>query len=142
MQANRKRDTGPELRLRRELHSRGLRFRVDLPIPVVGFRAIRPDLAFTRWGVLVFVDGCFWHGCTEHGTSPRTNAGYWSAKIASNRERDIRQTIALEEAGWTVLRIWEHEPACEAADRVCATLTQAARSSSGAGCEASDASTD
>jgi DNA mismatch endonuclease (patch repair protein) len=76
--------------------------------------------------VLVFVDGCFWHGCPRHGTSPRTNSSYWAAKIAYNRERDARQTAALEQTGWTVVRIWEHEPAAEAADRVCAALAQAA----------------
>lgn len=126
MQGNRKRDTRPELLLRREFHARGLRFRVDLPVAVDGLRAVRADIAFTRQRLLVFVDGCFWHGCPMHGTSPRTNAGYWSAKIAANRDRDVRQTEALEREGWTVLRVWEHEPAPEAAHRVCAVLAQAA----------------
>lgn len=126
MQGNRKRDTRPELLLRQELHARGLRFRIDLPVRVDGLRAVRVDIAFTRRRLLVFVDGCFWHGCPLHGTRPRTNAGYWSAKIATNRDRDARQTEALERAGWTVLRVWEHEPAREAAARVCAVLAQAA----------------
>lgn len=57
----------------------------------------------------MFVDGCFWHCCPEHGTDPATNSTYWRAKLSSNVERDRRQTHALSEAGWTVLRVWEHE---------------------------------
>ena len=63
---------------------------------------------FTRARVAVFVDGCFWHGCPEHAKPPRTNSGYWSAKIALNQARDRGQSAALEDAGWTVVRIWEH----------------------------------
>lgn len=122
MRANKRCDTGPELLLRRELHRRGLRFRVDLPIRVEGFRPMRPDVVFTRWSLVVFVDGCFWHGCPQHGTSPRANAGYWTSKIAINRDRDERQTAALALAGWTVLRVWEHEGPRAAADRVVAAL--------------------
>lgn len=109
MLGNRRRDSGPELRLRSALHAAGLRFRVDLPIPVAGRRPIRPDVVFTRARVALFVDGCFWHGCVEHGTSPRTNSTYWSAKIAINQARDRQQTEALQRAGWTVVRFWEHE---------------------------------
>jgi DNA mismatch endonuclease, patch repair protein len=109
MAANRRRDTGPELRLRSSLHQRGLRFRVDLPIPVPGRRPIRPDVVFTRARVAVFLDGCFWHGCPEHGSAPKRNAAYWLPKIARNRERDDQADRLLEEAGWAVVRIWEHE---------------------------------
>lgn len=107
MQANRGRDTGPELALRRQLHARGLRYRVDHPLPFD--RRRRADIAFTRAKVAVFVDGCFWHGCREHGTTPRTNTDFWAAKIARNRERDVDTDAQLVQAGWTVLRFWEHE---------------------------------
>src|SRR4051812_23074547 len=80
MQGNKRRDTGPELALRSELHRRGLRYRVDFAVRVDGMRPIRPDVVFTRWRVLVFVDGCFWHGCPQHRKRPRANAGYWDAK--------------------------------------------------------------
>jgi DNA mismatch endonuclease, patch repair protein len=122
MKGNRRRDTSPELALRRELHARGLRYRVDVPIRVEGFRPIRPDVVFRRRSLLVFIDGCFWHGCEQHRTAPRVNARYWSAKVALNQDRDRRQTAALAAAGWTVLRFWEHESAVVAADAVVAAL--------------------
>lgn len=122
MQGNKRRDTRPELLLRQEIHARGLRFRVEHGIRVDDMRPIQADVVFTRWRVVVFVDGCFWHGCPEHGTRPRSNAHYWSSKIASNQARDRRQTAALEHAGWRVVRVWEHEAVAEAADRVVAAL--------------------
>jgi DNA mismatch endonuclease (patch repair protein) len=73
----------------------------------------------------VFVDGCFWHSCPEHATKPRTNREWWEAKLDSNVERDRRHTAELEEAGWTVLRFWEHEPASRAADAVIGALEEA-----------------
>src|SRR4051794_29597338 len=108
MQGNRRRDTAPERALRSQLHCLGLRFRVDLKLDS-GRSAPRPDVAFTRARVAVFVDGCFWHGCPQHGVRPRTNAGYWAAKVRRNQERDRRNELALEQAGWRVLRVWEHE---------------------------------
>jgi DNA mismatch endonuclease (patch repair protein) len=114
MAANRRRDTGPELRLRSSLHRDGLRFRVDYPIPVHGRRPIRPDVVFTRTQVAVFLDGCFWHGCPEHGSAPAANASYWAPKIARTRERDREADRLLSEAGWTVVRVWEHVPLGEA----------------------------
>ena len=137
MLGNRRRDSTPELLLRRTLHGIGLRFRVDFPIRVPGRRPIRPDVVFTRWQVAVFVDGCFWHGCPEHGRRPRTNAGYWSAKVEVNQARDVEQTRALEEAGWRVLRVWEHESAATAAARVCELLAVQAASAAGAATSAS-----
>ena len=116
MRGNRRRDTKPELVLRRLLHGRGLRYRVDHPI-VAGLRR-RADIVFTRARVAVFVDGCYWHVCPQHGTEPQSNAGYWSAKLARNVERDRETDRLATEAGWTVLRVWEHEPPEEAADRV------------------------
>jgi DNA mismatch endonuclease, patch repair protein len=109
MAANRRRDTGPELRLRSELHRTGLRFRVDMPIEVPGRRPIRPDIVFSRLRIAVFVDGCFWHGCPEHGAPPKSNTSYWIPKIAATRDRDRRADRLLAEEGWRVVRIWEHE---------------------------------
>lgn len=109
MRGNRRRDSVAELRLRSALHASGLRFRVDYPIRVPGWRPIRPDLVFTRARLAVFVDGCFWHGCPEHGTAPRSNPEYWAAKIELNQTRDALQAAALHEADWLVIRVWEHE---------------------------------
>lgn len=117
MRANRRRDSAPELRLRSELHRRGLRFRVDYPVPVPGLRT-RPDIAFTGNRVVVYVDGCFWHRCALHGTEPKANTEYWRPKLDANVERDRRATSALEAAGWRVIRIWAHVPAPEAADLI------------------------
>jgi len=122
MQGNRKRDTRPELALRSELHRRGLRYRVDAT-PMKGLRC-RADIVFRRQKVAVFVDGCFWHGCPEHGTSPRTNASYWSAKIARNVERDRINDAKLNDAGWVVIRVWEHELPTDAATRVARALAR------------------
>lgn len=76
------------------------------------------DIALTRAHLAVFVDGCFWHGCPDHCVTPKTNAEWWLAKIALNRDRDRHTSSHLTEAGWTVLRVWEHTPAEEAADLV------------------------
>jgi DNA mismatch endonuclease (patch repair protein) len=122
MRGNRRRDTRPEVRLRSLLHRQGLRFRVDLPIAAPGGRPIRADVAFTRLKVAVFVDGCFWHGCPEHGTRPQANASYWAAKLARNAERDRRDVERLEAAGWTVVRLWEHESVDVAAATVLEAL--------------------
>jgi DNA mismatch endonuclease, patch repair protein len=122
MQANRRRDTAPELALRSVLHSRGHRFRVDLPIRVPGQRPVRPDIVFTKRRLAIFVDGCYWHGCPIHATWPKRNADFWRNKIETNCQRDLEQTARLTRAGWTVVRVWEHEEAIEAAARIEATL--------------------
>jgi DNA mismatch endonuclease (patch repair protein) len=70
---------------------------------------IAVDIVFPGPRVAVFVDGCFWHSCPKHATFPKTNQGYWLPKLAENRERDRRQTTRLRAAGWTVLRVWEHQ---------------------------------
>ncbi len=107
MQANRGRDTEPELIIRRRLHALGLRFRVSTrPVPTVRRTA---DIVFPRWKVAVFIDGCFWHGCTEHYQAPVRNSDYWSRKVARNRARDLDTDNALRAAGWQPIRIWEHE---------------------------------
>lgn len=110
------RDTAPELRLRRTLFSRGHRYRVGRPVP--GMRRCSIDIAFVGLQVAVFVDGCFWHRCPEHGTVPRSNGAWWARKLDANVQRDRRVDAALVDAGWTVVRIWEHEPTDDAAARV------------------------
>ena len=116
MQSNRRRDTSPELAVRRLAHARGLRYRVDVkPLPELNRRA---DLVFTRAKVAVFIDGCYWHGCPVHGTAAKTNADYWSAKIKRNRERDSETNERLSDAGWLVLRAWEHDDPATVVARV------------------------
>jgi len=107
MLANRRKDTSPELRIRRELHARGHRFRVDFA-PVNPRR--RVDIVFTRVRLAVFVDGCFWHRCPSHYVEPKSNAEYWRPKILRNTQRDAEVGEELKGAGWDVLRIWEHNP--------------------------------
>ncbi|WP_101254052.1 very short patch repair endonuclease [Streptomyces barkulensis] len=127
MRANRSRDTKPEIALRKAVHSLGLRYRVAArPLPELRRTA---DLVFTRQKVAVFMDGCFWHGCEEHHTRPSANAPYWSEKVRRNRERDRDTTARLTEAGWLVLRFWEHEDPVEAALKVEAAV-KARRSAS------------
>lgn len=116
MLANKRRDTSIELAVRRELHSRGLRHRVDFA-PVPGLRR-RADVVFTRARVAVFIDGCFWHGCPIRGTAPKRNAGYWGPKPAANVARDRDTDRRLTDAGWFVMRVWEHEGVSDASDRI------------------------
>jgi DNA mismatch endonuclease, patch repair protein len=110
------RDTAPEVALRRELHRRGLRFRLGRR-PVATLRST-PDITFGPSRVAVYVDGCFWHSCPLHATRPASNEEWWDQKLARNRERDRATDAILTEAGWLVVRVWEHEAAGEAADRV------------------------
>ena len=110
------RDTMPELALRRELHRRGLRYRVDAAVP--GLIRRKVDIVFSRIRVAVFVDGCFWHGCPEHRTMPKANEAWWRSKLERNILRDRETDQALLELGWTVVRVWEHEPPEGAAKRV------------------------
>lgn len=113
MTGNRRRDTAPEMQVRRLLHASGLRYRVDVrPLPELRRRA---DLVFRGIRLAVFIDGCYWHGCPEHGTTPRTNREYWSSKVAANRRRDEDTNLRLTEAGWHVARYWEHEPPADVA---------------------------
>lgn len=108
MQRQQTRDTSAELAVRRILHRMGLRYRVDSP-PLKDLRR-RADLVFGPSRVAVFIDGCFWHGCPEHGSRPTiANSGYWSDKIARNRARDTDTDEKLADAGWLVIRVWEHE---------------------------------
>ena len=119
MSRNKGRNTGPELRLRKMLWNRGLRYRLRSRLPG------RPDVIFPGFKLAIFVDGCFWHGCPEHGVMPRNNARFWAAKIAQTKERDAAAERRLGEAGWRVIRLWEHEikaSAETAAERVANAL--------------------
>lgn len=102
------RDTAAELAVRRLLHAAGLRYRVQFPVPERPRRTI--DIAFTRLRIAVFVDGCFWHGCPLHATHSKTNADWWRTKLTANHDRDVDTNDALTNAGWQVLRVWEHVP--------------------------------
>jgi DNA mismatch endonuclease (patch repair protein) len=105
--------TGPELALRRELHRRGLRFRVNLST-LPG----KPDVAFTRARLAIFVDGCFWHRCPHHGVIPTNNRDWWLRKLRRNVQRDGEKDRALIGLGWTTVHVWEHETVQAAADRI------------------------
>ena len=119
MQANRGRDTGPELAVRSALHRAGWRFRVDVPLPFD--RRRRADIAFSRIGLYAFIDGCFWHGCPDHFVTPKTRTDFWLAKVHENRARDRDTDRRLGELGLTSLRIWEHLPPEQAVERIVAT---------------------
>lgn len=99
----RSRNTAPELALRRALWAQGKRYRLHADLPGT------PDLVFITPKLAVFVDGCFWHGCPVHYTAPAANSGFWQAKLERNLARDRHVDQALSAAGWSVLRIWEHE---------------------------------
>lgn len=114
--------TAPELRLRRILFADGLRYRVNYPVP--GRRRRTIDIAFPGRKVAVFVDGCFWHSCPEHGAEPDHNRGWWREKLARNVARDEETTRILESQGWSVIRLWEHVPVGEAVARVEAVVTE------------------
>jgi DNA mismatch endonuclease (patch repair protein) len=119
MRRQRRRDTKPEVEVRRLLHSAGVRFRVDAKLePDL---RVRGDIVWRGRKVVVFVDGCFWHGCPEHATQPKANADWWRDKLAANVARDRRTDAELVARGWRVLRYWEHEPAT----RVAADLLRA-----------------
>jgi DNA mismatch endonuclease (patch repair protein) len=126
MRANRRVDTKPELALRSALHRRGYRFRKDYRLDLDAGARVRPDIAFTARRVAVFVDGCFWHACPEHGRNPAVNEWYWAPKLRRTVERDRAADAALAAAGWRVVRIWEHIPLADAIAAVTAALTAAA----------------
>lgn len=117
------RGTKLELEIRKATHFLGFRYRVDYRPDE--FLRCRGDIVFTRRKVVVFVDGCFWHGCPVHATSPVNNAEWWREKLAVNVERDRRNTFALKVIGWVVVRVWEHEEADLAVGRVLAALQNA-----------------
>lgn len=106
------RDTGPELRLRRALHALGLRYRLRVKLPG------RPDIVFSRARVAVFVDGCFWHACPQHGTTPKNNREWWAEKLRRNVARDREKDEQLRALGWDVVHVWEHDNLERAADEI------------------------
>ena len=122
MRGNRRTDTKPELALRHALHQLGYRYRKDYRLDLDGGRRVRPDIAFTARKVAVFVDGCFWHACPEHGSKPRNNEWYWGPKLLRNVERDRANDTALVLAGWSVIRLWEHVPLDQAIATVVTAL--------------------
>jgi DNA mismatch endonuclease (patch repair protein) len=125
MRANRGSDTGPEVALRSALHASGLRFRKNYRLDLGERRRVRPDIVFPKLRLAVFVDGCFWHGCQQHRSLPASNASFWKEKIEGTRRRDQQQVAWLEAAGWTVVRIWEHDvpqPAERTITEIAATL--------------------
>ena len=119
MLANRGRDTQPETAVRRRIHAAGMRYRVDFA-PLGGRR--RADIVFTKRQVAVFIDGCFWHGCPQHASLPKRNADYWLPKLQRNVQRDRETDDLLRDAGWTVLRFWEHEDPDAVAQVIVATV--------------------
>ncbi|MGH9149004.1 MAG: very short patch repair endonuclease [Acidimicrobiales bacterium] len=124
MSTQRSRDTAPELAVRRALHAMGLRYRVHAqPLPSLRRKA---DVVFRRATVAVFIDGCFWHGCADHGRRRHdVNSWYWPEKIARNQRRDANTDARLTEAGWTIVRAWEHEDPAAVAIRVAGAVRQA-----------------
>ncbi|WP_284236238.1 very short patch repair endonuclease [Mycobacterium antarcticum] len=107
MQSQKTTGTRIELQVRRGLHSRGYRYRVDRRL--LPDHPFRGDIVWATRRLAVFLDGCFWHGCPVHGTAPKSNAEWWRTKLAGNRDRDRRTDAILERRGWTVIRFWEHE---------------------------------
>ncbi|PDT60540.1 very short patch repair endonuclease [Bradyrhizobium diazoefficiens] len=116
MKRTAQRDNAGERKLRSELHRRGLRFRLHRRILVGSRRTV--DIAFPASKTAVFIDGCFWHGCPEHGTWPKNNREWWRAKIQGNIARDRDTDRRLVDAGWTVVRVWAHEAVETAARRI------------------------
>lgn len=115
LSAQRQRDTKPELLIRRRLHAAGFRYRVNYRLPGIQRTA---DIAFTRARVAVFVDGCFWHKCPLHGSVPKNNKDWWIAKLNANVDRDRHTDALLQQLGWKVVRIWEHEDPDQAVKRI------------------------
>lgn len=123
-----RRDTAVEVAIRRRLHALGYRYRVDFRLESA--LRCRGDIVFTRRRVVVFVDGCFWHGCPTHATAPKNNAEWWREKLAANIARDLRNRQALTDLGWEVVQIWEHEEPSDAVGRIITAVGQpAARNS-------------
>jgi len=131
MRAIRRTDTKPEVALRHALHQMGYRYRKDYRLDLDGGKRVRPDIAFTSRKVAVFIDGCFWHSCPDHGSKPRVNEFYWAPKLLRTVERDRAADAALIIAGWKVVRLWEHVPLDDAVAAVLAALGGGAATASG-----------
>ena len=120
------RDTTPEMAVRRLLHASGYRYRLHTRVPGMPRRTI--DIAFGNLKIAVFLDGCFWHGCPQHATRPKSNADWWRTKLDRNMARDLETTRQLTDTGWTVLRFWEHEDPAVITDQVAGAVTRARES--------------
>ena len=96
-------DTEPELILRKALWANGLRYRLKNKLPG------RPDIFFPARKIAIFIDGCFWHGCPDHCQIPKTNQPFWESKLSKNKSRDKEVSRVLENGGWCVIRLWEHD---------------------------------
>lgn len=118
MRSNRRSNTKPEVLLRSALHRSGLRFRKDFAIRLPTGKVVHSDIAFTRRKLAVFVDGCFWHCCPEHGTIPKSNQSYWVPKLRQNVDRDKAIDCELRAAGWRVIRVWEHMSPVDATKQI------------------------
>ena len=116
MKTTKRRDTAPELQLRSELDRRGLSYLVDHAVDIG--RRRKADVVFLDSRVAVYVNGCYWHSCSDHGTTPKANTSWWSAKFEATRLRDAETDARLTEAGWVVLRFWEHDDLVAAASEV------------------------
>lgn len=125
MSRQRREGTQPELDLRRVLHARGLRYRLGFKVPGNGRRTI--DVAFPKQSLAVFVDGCFWHRCPQHSVPAKRNAEWWAAKLDDNVRRDRSTDALLADAGWRVIRVWEHEDVQLAAGRITRVLAEVNR---------------
>lgn len=125
MRATRQYDTACEMALRSRLHRKGLRYRLHKHVIPGTRRTV--DIAFPKEKIAVFVDGCFWHGCPLHGTTPKTNTKWWREKIETNRQRDLDTNQKLHTIGWHVIRIWEHESPIKAAERIMRAVLKARR---------------
>ncbi|WP_369680919.1 very short patch repair endonuclease [Pseudomonas gingeri] len=121
MRRVRSKNTAPELAVRKILFSLGLRYRIHYRPRVVAIGRANIDIAFPGVKLAVFIDGCFWHSCPDHGTIPKANGEWWAEKLCNNQTRDRRVTAVLRDEGWEVLRFWTHEtPEC-----IAASVTQA-----------------
>ncbi|MDR3548832.1 MAG: very short patch repair endonuclease [Candidatus Pacebacteria bacterium] len=116
MKRVRQHNTAAESVLRSELHSLGLRYRIQVPVLTKPRRIA--DIVFSGPRVAVFVDGCFWHGCPKHASWPKQNAEFWRTKILANRVRDQDTNARLRANGWKVVRVWGHESPETAASRI------------------------
>lgn len=116
----RQKGTSAELKLRKAMHAKGLRY--SLHVTLLPRRVA--DIVFPNLRIAIFVDGCFWHGCPEHGSWPKNNGEFWRRKIEANKARDEDTTRRLIDLGWQVIRVWEHEVPTEAAKYIFSAVSK------------------
>lgn len=126
MQRTQGRDNPFEKSVRSDLFKRGVRYRINYPIPSI--RRVTYDIALPGWKTAIFLDGCFWHGCPNHPHSVKRNSDFWMEKIEQNRSRDARVDAHLADIGWIFLRFWEHERVAAIVETIIATLEKTSRS--------------